>query len=193
MEDSSTKASPRAVGIFAVVSHTPARGSLFNVGFYHPTAYRRSTSLGPCFSHQTPARVVFRLFCVLRPSRFSSMFFEAFHLQQPSLTFKVRADSTSNCALLFQLVFSLLWLPKGAHPHLQELFLRPRSIRRTSTLLRHPNLHPFCLLPRPVMPLLAFHMHLDPRFMILAPLIIFLVIRVFFISLLLHHLYPLLL
>ena len=46
--------------------------------------------------------------------------------------------------------------------------------------LRLPNLHPFRLLPRPVIPLLAFHILLDPRFLVLDPLIIFLVIRIFF-------------
>ena len=50
---------------------------------------------------------------------FSSLFFKALHLQQPSLTFKDLVDPTSNHALLFQSIFSLLWLPKGAHPHLQ--------------------------------------------------------------------------
>ena len=39
--------------------------------------------------------------------------------------------------------------------------------------LKHPNLHPLCLLPKPVMPLLAFHIPLDPRFLIMEPLIIF--------------------
>ena len=33
------------------------------------------------------------------------------------------------------------------------------------------------------MPLLTFHIHLDPRFLILEPLIIFVVIRIFFFSL----------
>ena len=66
----------------------------------------------------------------------------------------------------------------------------PRLVMLTSTSLREPNLHPFRLLLRPVMPLLAFHIHLDPGFLILEPLIIFLVIRIFFLPSLLHHLYP---
>ena len=37
-----------------------------------------------------------------------------------------------------------------------------------------------CLLPRLVMLMLAFHIHLDLGFLILEPLIIFLVIRIFF-------------
>ena len=120
----------------------------------------------------------------------SFLIFEALHLQQPSLTFKDSSDPTGNHALLFQLVFSLLWLPKGVHPHLRELFLRLTSIRSTSTSLRQPNMHPSRLLPRSVMPLLAFHIHLNPGFLILEPLIIFPVIWPFFLLLHLLFLYP---
>ena len=49
-----------------------------------------------------------------------------------------------------------------------------------SDALKHPNLHPLRLMPRPVMSLLAFHIPLDPGFLILEPMIIFLVIRIFF-------------
>ena len=47
------------------------------------------------------------------------------------------------------------------------------SIRSTSTSLRQPNLHPFHMLPRPVMLVLAFHIHLDSGFLILERMIIF--------------------
>ena len=67
-------------------------------------------------------------------------------------------------------MFSPLWLSKGAHLHLRELFVCPTSIKSTSTALKQLNLHPFCLLSRPVMSLLAFHIHLDPGFLILEPL-----------------------
>ena len=116
--------------------------------FYHPTRlspiYKPKPLLLPC----NPCNSGFQAFlCPPTPHfRFSSLFFEALHLQQPSLTFKDLPDSTGG-ALLFQLVFSLLWLPKGAHPHLWGLFLRPTSIRSTSTSLRQPNMHPFHLLP----------------------------------------------
>ena len=59
---------------------------------------------------------------------------------------------------------SPLWLSKGAHLHLRELFLRPTSVRSTSIALKQPNLHPFRLLSRPVTPLLAFHIHQDLGF-----------------------------
>ena len=46
------------------------------------------------------------------------------------------------------------------HPHLTCLFLHPTSIRSISTSLKQPNLHPFCLLPRSIMSLFVFHIHL---------------------------------
>ena len=46
-----------------------------------------------------------------------------------------------------------------------------------------PYLHPLCPLPRLVTSLLALHIHLDPRFLILELLIIFSVIRTFISSL----------
>ena len=189
MEEYLATTSPRVVGISIAISHAPMREGMW-LTFSAPTsttrlAYYRSTSLGPYFSNPTPTRVVFRPFCVRRlfVSDFLLCFLRPLHLQQPSLTFKDPTDPTGNRALLFQLVFSLLWLPKGAHPQLRELFLHLTSIRSTSTSLRQPNLYPFRLLPRPVIPLLAFHIHLDPGFLILEPLIIFLVIKIFFSSL----------
>ena len=54
---------------------------------------------------------------------------------------------------------------------------------KASTSLRQPNLHTLLLLLRSEMPPLAFHIRLDPRFLILEPLIIFMIIRIFFSSL----------
>ena len=79
-------APPRTVGISADVSHVPTREGAW---LTFPTsasttrlACNRSTSLGPCFSHPTPARVVFKPFLCLSALcfRFSSLFFEALHL-----------------------------------------------------------------------------------------------------------------
>ena len=50
----------------------------------------------------------------------------------------------------------------------------------TPVALKHPNPHPLRLMPKRVMPLLAFHIPLDSGFLILKPMIIFLVIRIFF-------------
>ena len=149
----------------------------------------RSLSLSPCFSTLVPKNSI----C------------SYFYLRQLVLGLFYRLDllifvfsntlrhiqALGSCLLLgqFSVDFLSLWRPKGAHPYLQELFLHPMSIRNTSTSLRQSNLYPFRLLLRPVMPLLAFHIHLDLRFFILEPLIIFLVMRIFFLRLLLHHLY----
>ena len=163
------------------------------ISFYHSNSLPPIYESRPLLLPSGPHKSGFQAFLCLSTLvfRFSSLlFFEALYLQQPSLAFKDPVDPTGNRALLFQLVFSLLWLPKRAHPHLRGLFLHPTSIRSTSTSLKQSNLHPLRLLPRPVMPFLAFHIHLNPEFLILEPLIIFLVIRIFFLPLLLHHLYP---
>ena len=80
-------------------------------------------------------------------------------------------------------------LSQGAHPHLRGSFLRPVNMRSTFVSLKHPNLPPLLLLPRPVMSLLALHNHLHLRSLILEPLIISLVIKTFFLLLPFHLLY----
>ena len=157
-----------------------------NACFYQPTCLSPIYKPKPLLLPSNPLQEWFSsLLCPLTLCfKFSSLFLEALHLQQPSLTFKDPAYPTGNRALLFYLVFSLLWMPKGAHPHLCELFLHPTSIWSTSTSLNQPNLHPFCMLSRSVMPLISFPIHLDPRFLILEPLIILMVIRIFFFLLL---------
>ena len=81
---------------------------------------------------------------------------------------------------------------QGAHPHLRRSFLRPANMRNTFVSLKQPNLPPLLLLPRPVMSLLALHIHLHLRSLILEPLIISLVIKTFFLLLPFRLLYPLL-
>ena len=83
-------------------------------------------------------------------------------------------------------------LSQGAHPHLKESFLRLAIMRSTFVSLKQPNLTTMLLLPRPIMSLLALHIHLHLRSLILEPLIISLVIRTFFLLLPLCLLYPLL-
>ena len=46
----------------------------------------------------------------------------------------------------FSVDFSSLWLPKGAHPHVQELFLRLTSIRVTPHSNFQIYIHFFCSL-----------------------------------------------
>ena len=140
------------------------------------------------FSHFSLQRLVLGLFCCLKilPFVFSNTLR---HIQ-----------ALRSCLLLLEVLvyrfdqlyvdFSSLWLLKGAHPRLRELFLHSTSTRSTFTSLKQPNLHPFCLLPKSIMPLLAFYIHPDLRFLIMKSLIIFLVIRILFLPLLLHHLYP---
>ena len=76
-------------------------------------------------------------------------------------------DAISYMADLFLL---LIWLSlliiqhvrvlsPGAHPHLRGSFLRPVNMRSTFVTLKQPNLPPSLLLPRPVMSLLALHIH----------------------------------
>ena len=65
----------------------------------------------------------------------------------------------------------------------QGSFLRPVNMRSTFVSLKQPNLPPLLLLPRPVMSLLALHIHQHLRSLILEPLIISLVIKTFFLLL----------
>ena len=81
-------------------------------------------------------------------------------------------------------------LSQGAHPHLKESFLRPANMRSTFVSLKQPHLPPLILLPRLVMSLIALHIHLHLGFLILKPLIIYLVIRTFFLLLPFRLLYP---
>ena len=83
-------------------------------------------------------------------------------------------------------------LSQGDHPHLRGSFLRPVNMRSTFVSLKQPNLPPLLLLPRPVMSLLALHIHLHLGSLILEPLIIYLVIKTFFLLLPFHLLHPLL-
>ena len=73
--------------------------------------------------------------------------------------------------------------------HLWESSLDPVNMRVIFALLKHPNLHPLLILPRLLMFLFALHTLPDLRFSSLEPLIIYLVIRSFFLLLPLHHLY----
>ena len=72
-------------------------------------------------------------------------------------------------------------LSQGAYPHLRGSFLRPANMS-TFISLKQPNLPPLLLLSRPIMSLLALHIHLHFRSLILEPLITSLVIRPFFVS-----------
>ena len=76
-------------------------------------------------------------------------------------------------------------LSQGAHPHLRGSFLCPASMRSTFVSLKQPNLPLLLLLPRPVMSLLALHIHLHLGSLIPEPLFICLVIKTFFLYLLL--------
>ena len=77
------------------------------------------------------------------------------------------------------------------HLHLRESSLDPVNMRVIFALLKHPNLHPLLILPRLLMFLFSLHTLPDIRFSSLVPLIIYLVIRSFFLLLPLHLLYPL--
>ena len=81
---------------------------------------------------------------------------------------------------------------QGAHSHLRVSFLRPGNMRSTFVSLKQPNLPPLLLLPRLVMSLLTLHIHLHLGSSIVEPLIIFLVIKTFFLPLLFRLFYPLL-
>ena len=83
-------------------------------------------------------------------------------------------------------------LSQEAPPHLRGSFLRSTNMRSTFVSLKQPNLPPLLLLPRPVMSLLALHIHLHLGSLILEPQIISLVIKTFFLLLPLRLLYPLL-
>ena len=74
-------------------------------------------------------------------------------------------------------------LSQGAHPHLMRSFLRPANMRSTFVSLKQPNLPPLLLLPKPIMSMVALHIYLHLKSLILEPLIIFLVIKTFFLLL----------
>ena len=74
-------------------------------------------------------------------------------------------------------------LSQGAHPHLRGSFLRSVNMRSTFVSLKQPNLPQLLILPKPVMSLLALHIHLHLGSLILEPLIISLVIKTFFLLL----------
>ena len=80
-------------------------------------------------------------------------------------------------------------LSQGAHPHLRGSFLRPMNMRSTFVSLKQPNLSLLLMLPRPVMSLIALHIHLHLESLILEPLIISLVVNTFFLLLPFHLLY----
>ena len=63
-------------------------------------------------------------------------------------------------------------LSQGAHPHLRGSFLHLANMRSTFVSLKQPNLPPLLLLPRPVISLLALHIHLHVGSLILELLII---------------------
>ena len=83
-------------------------------------------------------------------------------------------------------------LSQGAHPHLRRSFLYSANMRSTFVSLKPQNLSPLLLLPRPVMSLLALHVNLHLRSLILESLIIYLVIKTFFLLLPFRLLYLLL-
>ena len=83
-------------------------------------------------------------------------------------------------------------LSQEAPPHLWGSFLRPANMRSTFVSLKQPNLPPLIMLPRPVMSLLALHIHLHRGSLILEPQILSLVIKTFFLLLPFRLLYPLL-
>ena len=72
-------------------------------------------------------------------------------------------------------------LSQGTHPHLRGSFLSPGNMRSTFVSLKQPNLPTLLLLPRPIMSLLALHIHLHLGSLILEPMIISLVINIFFL------------
>ena len=61
--------------------------------------------------------------------------------------------------LSFLIIQHVRVLSQGAHPHLRGSFLRPMNMRSTFVSLKQLNLPPLLLLPRPVMSLLALHIH----------------------------------
>ena len=83
-------------------------------------------------------------------------------------------------------------LSQEAHPHLKGSFLRPANMKSTLVSLKQPNLPPLLLLPKPVMSLLALHIHLHLGSLILESLSISLIIKTFFLLLPFYLLYPLL-
>ena len=92
--------------------------------------------------------------------------------------------------LIIMLIWlSLLIIPRvrvmsqGAPLHLRGSFLRSTNMRSTFVSLKQPHLLPLLLLPRPIMSLLALHIHLHLGSVILEPLIISLVIKTIFLLL----------
>ena len=94
--------------------------------------------------------------------------------------------------LSFMIIQRVRVLSHGAPPHLKGSFLRPENMRSTFVSLKQTNLLSLLLLPRPVMSLLALHIHLHLGSLILEPLIISLVIKTFFLLLPFRLLYPVL-
>ena len=101
--------------------------------------------------------------------------------------------------LIIMLIWlSLLIIPRvlvmsqGAPLHLRGSFLRSTNMRSTFVSLKQLYLPPLLLLPRPIMSLLALHIHLHLGSVILEPLIISLVIKTIFLLLSFRLLYPLL-
>ena len=74
-------------------------------------------------------------------------------------------------------------LSQEAHLDPRGSFLHPTNTRSTFVSLKQPNLPPLIMLLRPVMSLLALHIHLHLRSLKLEPLIISLVIKTFFLLL----------
>ena len=202
MEESPATNSTRSVTRRHNLRHYPSHANAWPTFWRHDFTQKvigcRSTLLCPCISHPTPASLTFGPFS-LRHRQTTPVLFFFFQLQHIWRSFSQSGTSKRPCGplgnriLFIQLTllpFSLLWPENGAHLHLWGLFLRPTNIRSTSTSLRQPNLHPIRLLPRSVMLLLAFHIHLDPGFLIMEPLIIFPIIKTFFLPLPLLLLYP---
>ena len=93
-----------------------ARGSLFRCRLYHPTHLPSIYKPRPLLLPPNPYKSGFQAFLCLSALcfRFSSLFFKALPLQQPSLTFKDPVDPIGNRALLFQLVFFTSMAAKGS-------------------------------------------------------------------------------
>ena len=157
----------------------------------------RSTSLSPWFSTPTPESTLFPLFCV-RQLYFSGFFFifptpiDIYKISgvvlPPIAPYFILQISYSCDLLLFYFYgyqrFNLFSYFGSIYCYYIE------EISCIPLCTEHPNLHPLHLLPKPIMPLLSFHIPLDLGFLILEPLIIFSVIRIFFLLLPLHLLFP---
>ena len=161
------------------------------VSFYHPTRLLLIYKPRPLLLPFNPCKSGFRAFCVDR--LFISDFLPCF--SRPYTYSNLLSPLRTLYILLvivlcyFSWVFFTYMATKCSSFTPRWVFLRPTSIRSISTSLGQLNLHLFHLLPRPLMPLLAFHIHSIHGFSILEHLIISLVIKIFFLHLLLHHLY----